>query len=376
MLMVLMLTPVFLIPGVIAGNDDVDTKELGAEHKQLMVVHDIYQAPDATSMQDGNQSQFECYIPGMMIGFEAEPIVDTDVIFSGVIDGYSVTFAKIIHSNTYEFVLLAIELNSASSFSVGTILIPGPDGTYTHAETTMVSDDRMHPATNTQDRIYQTFPQSLSQHYANLRAALSGISQAYSADQLKEASAAYAKFTEPLAILEKVVIDNLLGYDKVIDNPVAMAYREGQILRENPPDLIDQTYLYAYISDLYYMSSVNADIRLYHFYDGPYMFCTSYQANIYVAINGKAIYTNTKTIGEVYSPVLKQGIGQLDQMPYSGEGYSWLGYAMAGAAYWEVECESYFNTYYGAELLVRVDASIYTDTGFLVDYDEAYLTTS
>jgi len=169
------------------------------------------------------------YYPGVMIGIPQHyEVTELSTILYRSFDDISIVFGKAIvqsSSGTLEvYVLDSHSKDGSYAVAVSTILIPGQSGSYVYGETDMVvlSFTPTDRSTPTQEIIIQTFEQTWSQHYSNLRAVVNRLISEYSSSHqpaLRSVGNAYKIVIPHLNRLKEVVEVDLKEFDKVMVNP-------------------------------------------------------------------------------------------------------------------------------------------------------------
>lgn len=175
-----------------------------------------------------SQAQPIAFYPGELIGEpQSDAASSSEVIYQSTSGPFQITMAKLVVSLTNqqsltELVLLGGSMNQKYALQGGTIIILGSEGEYLSAETDVYyqNETLAHgTVVTTQDLVYQTSPQTLTQHLTNLIRVVSALERTYGSEGYPNVASAYSQMVALLSAMRQSVPTN---YDDIIGIPRAV----------------------------------------------------------------------------------------------------------------------------------------------------------
>lgn len=262
------------------------------------------------------------------------------------------------------------------SINVGTILpVEGERvKAYEEAETDVVVVYRGAGFNKTtQERVYQKFRQTLSEHYDNLKEVVEELADYYSDGGLDLVATAYRQVLPVLDELAQIVEANLSDFDFMIKEP------KGVFIVDDPTPIppCDIEYLdAAVVNELGLpVAEIHGDFRAYEDTlsdTGWIQFVGGMSISSgYPAVAGISI--RDFTIVSVYV-VQVSGIGGFYQFEGGGVGYSYVDFKIWGIAGWRVVVSTASEPATSFPTLVGLRVIFYSPLSPGLDFDFAYIT--
>lgn len=185
--------------------------------------HDVIETQTSLTIQE---SAPIFYSPGVLIGFPSNyRVVNDSEIGASSIGGFQVALGRgsISDSQGLHNVVVIGESSTGSKYSIGiaTIALLGSNGAFQAAETDVYIQNMtsLKGLVSTQDRVNQTIPLTLTQHYNLLARAVIALAAGYASEGNPQVSRVYDLVALQLVGLGSFVSTYYPGYDRSISTP-------------------------------------------------------------------------------------------------------------------------------------------------------------
>lgn len=194
---------------------------------QVTNSHEVVESPNGIEVSNSNPIP---YYPGVLIGISSSyRVVDAHIVANSSAGRSNVEIgngAIADSSGTRQRVIVITDTTGESRFiiGIGTIILLASDGTYQSAETDVYVQNETSAwgLVSTQEIIYQTTPEMLTQHYNLLADALVTLTRLYASAGAPQVSAVYSRLVGQLHELSSIISSNFSMYDKTISTPAGL----------------------------------------------------------------------------------------------------------------------------------------------------------
>lgn len=187
---------------------------------QTTASHDVFESQD--SIQISNSSPIP-YYPGVLIGIPSGgTVVDASTVTTISAGSAQIAIGEgaiTDSSGTYKVIVIT-DASSGPRYviGIGTIIKLASDGTYQSAETDVYVQNgtSVRGLFSTQEHVYFTTPETLTQHYGLLATALVALSNLYVSTGAPRVGAIYSRLVGQLQALSSIISSDYPMYDKMI----------------------------------------------------------------------------------------------------------------------------------------------------------------